>query len=245
MTAILTHDNAILAASDALSATADEQEQKILLAKCGKWPPVALLAQEKVFHMLAGTESAAAIMTAQPQGEFRLPAKFVRDADTGQSSKSNTENLLEHVLQSGSFGERMKHMHFTEMTPELTDLLQEDWLLSPQMRYVTPKLFSDAILVDNDQLLYLANVEVYGRLKTLDYHHEPFWRQSTSLPDAMDKMRYEGVKVTVDGTSDQSTKLLIGTRTSNVLVTGSIMVKNKHRSSSWDPARKALCLTIR
>jgi hypothetical protein len=100
------------------------------------------------------------------------------------------------------------------------------------------KLFSGAILVDNDPLLYLANVEVYGRLKTVDYHHEPFWRQSMSLPDTMDKMRYEGIKVAVDGTSDQSTKLLIGTRTSNLLVTGSIMVKNKHRIIQLGPSTK-------
>lgn len=38
----LRYDDAVLAASDALCATAEEQEQKILLARCGKWHPLAL-----------------------------------------------------------------------------------------------------------------------------------------------------------------------------------------------------------
>lgn len=41
--ATLNRDDAILAASDALYADTDEQEQKLLLARCGKWHPLALI----------------------------------------------------------------------------------------------------------------------------------------------------------------------------------------------------------
>lgn len=73
----LRYDDAVLAASDALCATAEEQEQKILLARCGKWHPLALITEYRLstFHMLAGAQTVSQILTAQPKENFecRLP----------------------------------------------------------------------------------------------------------------------------------------------------------------------------
>lgn len=73
----LRYDDAVLAASDALCATAEEQEQKILLARCGKWHPLALITEDRLstFHMLAGAQTVSQILTAQPKENFecRLP----------------------------------------------------------------------------------------------------------------------------------------------------------------------------
>lgn len=87
------------------------------------------------------------------EGEFRVPLAMHLPTDHCSLNNTTTDSFLRHTLQNDIFGEKLKQSMFVEMSGELATLLQEDWMLSPQMRYVTPKLFSGAILVENHQIL--------------------------------------------------------------------------------------------
>lgn len=99
---------------------------------------------------------------------------------------------------------RLGKQAYMEINSELLTMLYKDWMLSPQMRYVTPELLSGAIPVDNHQILLINWLEVYGRLNSIDAHQERHWR-SASLPRDGDD-RYNGLAVATD-VYDNSTKL--------------------------------------
>ncbi|KAI9591643.1 hypothetical protein BDF19DRAFT_486166 [Syncephalis fuscata] len=238
--ASLSYDDAILSAFNALQASPKCQQKAKLVAKSSKLHPLSLTTGDgrSTFHVLAVSEAISRILFAQPKGEIIAPLITPSAADNACLNSSKTaDNRLRHCLQHGLFGEKLKQCDIIEMNDEIAELLQRDWHIWPQMRYVSAQLFSNAILVEDKQILLINCVEAYGRRCTIDVHHETAWR-SPSVPDD-DDLRYNGIKVVVD-TYNNSKRLLIGTHSSNLLVTSSVLLRNNQQIIQLGPVQRTL-----
>ncbi|KAI9007896.1 hypothetical protein CLU79DRAFT_840369 [Phycomyces nitens] len=119
-----------------------------------------------------------------------------------------------------------------ELTPNICALCK-DWDFYPQINYATEKLFSGCILRNtiNGHSILVNTVEVYSRTKSVDIHRESFGKVKdgvivTSLSPTTFKTLYPGVwPVTLQKFGGM--KLIIRTRTSNVLATSSIQLDTK------------------
>lgn len=57
----------------------------------------------------------------------------------------------------------MEDENYVEIDKTTLLLLNEDWVLKPQLRYSTTELFAGGLLVENGQVLHLNCVEAYTR----------------------------------------------------------------------------------
>ncbi|KAI8365705.1 hypothetical protein BD560DRAFT_401427 [Blakeslea trispora] len=140
---------------------------------------------------------------------------------------------LSSLLYSCPIKNILKTRKFIELTNDMCKLLNEDWELRPQMRYFCARALAGSIIVNNkDNLAVLVNtVEVYGRNKSSDAHHERYFNMSSSgllnstLPPVI--TRYKNFWVTTS-IQDNSTKLLFASKTFNALVTSSYRLDGNH-----------------
>lgn len=112
----------------------------------------------------------------------------------------------------------LKYDNFQEIDEELLNLLNTDWGYKNSIRLAYYQMLSGCILVEGKQILLVNCNELHGRLPTLDRHRERF-SASSSLPNVKDK--YERIKVN-NITADNSSKLVIGIFTFNILITSSL-----------------------
>lgn len=94
--------------------------------------------------------------------------------------------------------------------------------LFPKLGFATSQIFAGSILLSGSTALLINCVESYGRLKTVDSHHERRTVSAThksSFPKTESKYGQISVCVVED---DNTTKLKIGTTSCNLLVTSSI-----------------------
>ena len=99
------------------------------------------------------------------------------------------------------------------------DVLNGDWNFHPVLRYASSLLLTGTILVDGVQALHINCVEPYSRDTMLDAHHERRFGGESSFP--LRCGRYGFLRIcnlqTVDGS-----KLVVGSSTSNFLITSSL-----------------------
>lgn len=128
----------------------------------------------------------------------------------------------------------MEDENYVEIDKTTLQLLNEDWVLKPQLRYSTTELLAGALLVENDQVLHLNCVEAYARLPTLDAHHERFSARKgvdlrqNSLPIYRNS-RYNNLTIATIF-SDNARKLVIGTHVANYLVVSSTRLDQNNSS---------------
>ncbi|KAI9306974.1 hypothetical protein BJ944DRAFT_144408, partial [Cunninghamella echinulata] len=125
--------------------------------------------------------------------------------------------------------------NYTELNDNICTLLNDDWILRPQMKYYSAQILAGAILVNenNGQAVVINTIEVYGRKNTVDIHREGFGTEkgfsiSSSLPPS--KTRYPNIWPTTI-TNNDGAKLVIGTKTFNALITSSLRIDTKMEPS--------------
>ncbi|KAI7903460.1 uncharacterized protein BX663DRAFT_506579 [Cokeromyces recurvatus] len=98
------------------------------------------------------------------------------------------------------------------------DILHEDWVQGPHLRFACAQLLVGCILVDQEQILLVNCNEVYGRLRTLDAHYERFQNNySSMLPDENISVYQDICVCNVD--EDNSHKLIIESFVFSLLIT--------------------------
>lgn len=211
---------AILSASDALDLSEKEKEDKYMLTRIGEWAPISLIADNNTeFNMLAGPKMISRLISAQPVGRFVA----LTDHPTVPTIQMES-NLLLHILKHSSLKNKLINCKYLEIDADIINALNHDWMLVPQMRYVTSQLFAGSILVEKARCLMVLCIEPYGRLKSVEAHHERYYARSpaiSSLPSVGG--RYENLCV-VNSSEDYGSKIKIGTMVSDVLVTASIEI---------------------
>ncbi|KAG0286172.1 hypothetical protein BGZ98_005187 [Dissophora globulifera] len=123
-------------------------------------------------------------------------------------------------------------MKFVEISKPLCDLLNEDWVIRPELKYACSKLLAGCILLNttNGHAIMVNCIELYGRKKQIDVHREPFRlikgkAPQTSIPP-FGETRYDDIwPVTI--ASKDGDSLVIGTQAFNALITSSIRLDLK------------------
>ncbi|KAI9470474.1 MAG: hypothetical protein EXX96DRAFT_643307 [Benjaminiella poitrasii] len=124
-----------------------------------------------------------------------------------------------------------KNYHFLTSSENICEVLAEQpsgsWSLPaffPQTRFATAQIFAGSILVNESKVLLINCTEPYGRSKVVEAHHErrvAALIHNSSFPKQSG--RY-GWITSVTTKEDNATKLKIGTKLSNLLVTSSARI---------------------
>lgn len=83
----------------------------------------------------------------------------------------------------------MKKRQYTELNKDMIELLNQDWEIKPNQRYIAARALIGSVIIDteNHRGLLILTLEVYGRDPDIDSHAEQrssdgSTRQSTSVP---------------------------------------------------------------
>lgn len=121
-------------------------------------------------------------------------------------------------------GKHLLRNRYVEFTKEDGVLLNKDWLLYPEMRYVCSQLLAGAILESNSQFLLVNTVEPYGRYALDDAHHERrFTPASSTFPTSETPYGYVYV-VLLSSMENGQNKLHISSRACDLLITSSLRI---------------------
>jgi hypothetical protein len=136
--------------------------------------------------------------------------------------------LFDNIIAKSPYESTLKRRNYIEMGDYFSALLNTDWAMNKQSKYVTAQLLAGCIVINpaNHQAIVVSTIEVYGRTRTIDIHRERFGLikgepMSTSLPP--EHNHYKNIIVKIKGHIEGS-KLSIVTYTLNALVTSSIRI---------------------
>lgn len=229
-----TYDEAILHSCQQQHASDDEKIKTLCLVDSLALQPMAIIDQQGVeqnvlTHPSIGTKLVDQHECVKPI----IPSKrrYADMMDKGSlcvSCQPEVTDGLENLLHMSPYSSLLSQRQYVEISERVCNLLNSDWEFFPQMRFFTAMAFAGAIFFDatRNQALMLNTVEVYGRTKPVDIFCEPFGKlkgsvQRTSIPPTAINTRYHGLWPTTLNTLEGA-KLVIGTLSSNVLVTSSM-----------------------
>ncbi|KAI7897136.1 uncharacterized protein EV154DRAFT_400565, partial [Mucor mucedo] len=132
----------------------------------------------------------------------------------------DTDHFIQHLRLTTKASKKLADSLHEEITDEMTDLLNRDWLQYPQMRYCTSQLLVGAIIIEGSKAIVINALEPYSRDTLLDAHHErKLFGAATSFPSETNQ--YGFLSICQLSISD-GLKLTIGSRTCNFLVTSGL-----------------------
>ncbi|GAN11683.1 hypothetical protein MAM1_0810c11264 [Mucor ambiguus] len=176
----LDYESTILATCDALTETEETKLDKLSIARLGRWTPITLSVPARQYHLLASPTTASAIMEDPDAGKWYMP---LRVSPSHSFEAIDGDILVQAALMKSKMGKHLLRNRYVEFTKEDGVLLNKDWLLYPEMRYVCSQLLAGAILESNSQFLLVNTVEPYGRYVLDDAHHERrFTPASSTFP---------------------------------------------------------------
>lgn len=109
-----------------------------------------------------------------------------RDADIHHDTFAD-DNCLPTLVMNGPYKHLLERTEFIEINDEAKELLNTCWWQCPVMRYACARALAGMIIVDKNQALLINCLEVYGRVPSLDAHHERYLlgknESATSHPD--------------------------------------------------------------
>ncbi|KAI8374646.1 uncharacterized protein BYT42DRAFT_414614 [Radiomyces spectabilis] len=195
-----------------------------MLAELGHWTPLWYSSNG---HDYACLSSSATANELTKENEPTLGTWFrptLGMPSTAPSSGANAELdgmiIIDQLTLTSQAKQLLSKGEFSELTSAQVSTLNKDWQLYPQLRFYASQLFAGAIMIDNGRAILINTVEPYSRDSSLDAHFERrLPGMPSSYPDARGKY---GHFTTVLMQSDGVKKLVVGTRTCNLLVTSSI-----------------------
>ncbi|CEP17759.1 hypothetical protein [Parasitella parasitica] len=220
------YNNAFLNACQA--ADWDNREKKRLLTIMDTYDlqPIALindgdveynaLTHEKNLH--AFKNDTMKVYPLVPKQSAFEGAKTIQTAPISLYSAISTgpPYLRQHIM----------YCTYIELTNDMAMFLNQDWSIHKSMRYACSRALAGSILLNEStgKALLVNCVEVFGRRRTLDAHRESFRTKNggsmcTSIPP--EDTKYKNVYPTTITDAD-GTKLVIGTKTFNALITSSL-----------------------
>jgi hypothetical protein len=232
------HDHAIIHALDQVEDTPEHKSQTTKIMNAVGLEPVAIIDSENVECNLLGKPSVIhALELKQKRGltlTIATNPKKNKVEDTLSPRRMAMPIDLDLVLRN-SFARNALESNmnrFMKMTDDAVNLLNQDWLLRPQMRFFAAKVLTGAILVNpiSSIAILINSIEVYGRSSLVDAHHERCLNKrgipavSTNPPV---NCRYKRIWAISVKDSD-GTKLNVATKSFNALVTSSIRLDAKH-----------------
>ncbi|KAF9897581.1 hypothetical protein BX616_005323, partial [Lobosporangium transversale] len=131
-------------------------------------------------------------------------------------------NGLENLLAMSPYAEVLRTRSFVELNEQHCKLLNREWTLHRNLRYVCARLLAGSIILKGKEAVMANTVEVYSRNRELDAHREnkrPVKGEAprTSIPPPTG-LFYDGV-MPITVSSPDGERLVIGTQSCNFLVT--------------------------
>lgn len=140
-------------------------------SRLGDLEPVTLRSNSgKRYCMLTKSTNISDLLVDQPVGEWTLPIK--NPTPHAPSIPISQSGILNHIILTSPFYKHLSDTKYIELSKSITDSINKDWTLFPQLRYAIPQLFPGAVTVDESVALMLNSLERYGRLRNLDAHFE-------------------------------------------------------------------------
>ncbi|ORE11074.1 hypothetical protein BCV72DRAFT_332563 [Rhizopus microsporus var. microsporus] len=182
----------ILAASDAIATDNRSQQDKIKLAQVGRWVPF-------IFHHAKNKSYST---WESPADDFITTACSINQTDS--------TTLIEHIKATSEAAKILSTTRHSELTKQQCNILNQDWLQYPQLRYYGSQLLAGSILVQDQAAILLNTIEPYSRDSLLDAHYE---RRSSGSASSFPSVpsQYENLSILLLSTAGGE-KLVIGTR---------------------------------
>ena len=140
---------------------------------------------------------------------------------------------LGDIIEKAPFAKVLKKRRYLELSKERSEELNLNWTRHPEARLVAGQMLAGAILynVKSGKGILVNEVEVYGRGRMEDCHREQTGKvkdvpRASSVPSTLGVDHYEGVHPVTTGNKD-CRRLVIGTKTCDVLVTSCVGLDDK------------------
>ncbi|KAG0165829.1 hypothetical protein DFQ29_001312 [Apophysomyces sp. BC1021] len=212
--------DAILDSCGSLFADDDTKNLKISLSKAGQWKTISYDCGDREFGFMTSQETTAIMLQSNPPvGVWKSPLPD-QDVQITPSTLTDADSFIHHMKTSSKAAKQLTRTGHTELTEELCNILNRDWLEYPQLRCCGPQILAGAILVEGTTAIILNTIESYSRDCLTDAHHE---QRQLGSPSSFPERRglYGYLNICLLNTADGQ-KLVLGTRTCNLLVTSSL-----------------------
>ncbi|KAG0162664.1 hypothetical protein DFQ28_000919, partial [Apophysomyces sp. BC1034] len=229
------YDNAVIHAFGEVDETPERKLQTAKFVDAMCLEPLAVLDSNGMEENLLGRMSViSSLVSKQKRGHALTLEPTPKRIKTEDSPKMCTMPVdLDLVVRNSHAIESLVKNKYVEMTDDIAELFNQDWLFRPQMRFFAAKALSGAVVVDPIlcTAVMINTIEVYGRSNLVDAHHERcINKKGITAPSTNPPVdsRYRHIWVLTVTDSD-GTKLNIGTKTFDALVTSSIRLDEKHK----------------
>ncbi|KAF9990788.1 hypothetical protein BGZ79_004759, partial [Entomortierella chlamydospora] len=91
---------------------------------------------------------------------------------------------LEALFEKSPYVSILRNIEFVELSKDICDILNDDWVRCPQLKYACARMLAGCILYNTvkGQAVIINCNEVYGRKKQVDVHREPFRLNKGHVP---------------------------------------------------------------
>ncbi|KAG2207969.1 hypothetical protein INT47_010953 [Mucor saturninus] len=220
------HKTSVLSAFDALHEPEKEQEKKLLVAKLGDLEPVIYVDHKgKEHHLLAAPKVIGNMMALEADNIF-IPKKRKEIGEDSQPDQ--TPCLIRNIVLNSHCSALLSKSNYIELDPQTALLLNSSWTLNPMAAKSCAHLLEEAIFVEGGKSLLVLGGEIYSRLPSLDAHYEKTSKSKGNIPQSSlphTDTRYQNVELCLID-DDNAKKLVLGTKTMNVLITSSIRLES-------------------
>ncbi|KAI8988045.1 hypothetical protein BDF20DRAFT_804306, partial [Mycotypha africana] len=139
------------------------------------------------------------------------------------------------IIRKSPYRQILAFEEYRHITEEHLDLLNSHWRKRSYMFMITSQLLAGAILVDGSQALLLNGVKSYSRYPSIDAHFENVSStQELSIPQLSSQYSNK-LKITKIN-MDNSEKLILGSKTMNILVISSIRIDDSKIAPEVGPS---------
>lgn len=170
--------------------------------------------------------------------------KAISPADCIHINDSSTNAVFNETMKLSPYRQLLAFESYTHITEEHLELLNAHWRKRPWMFMAVSQLLAGAVLVDGNQALLLNGVESYSRYPSIDAHFEKVQpTQESSIADLTSQ--YPNMLKITKLYVDNSEKLVIGTKTLNILAISSIRIDDSKIAPEVGPSTKQFTPSIR
>jgi hypothetical protein len=215
-TKTLTKPIATLAAAGGLEYTIQDQQRTLVLTEITNLTPIGLLSEPQTYYLLGSPSQVQEIHEKQPKVIFSIPP----EPSSLPNHHDTDHTLLTFLMRNSSMASLLKNETYHELNDLDLKKANSDWLTNQEARYAVSQMFAGCILLDGTKAILVNCVEPYGRKKSIDPHYERYSKDdyNSSIPDSSCHHKQACVRLFE---SDNSSKLVIGLFSCNLLVTSS------------------------
>lgn len=220
------YKTSVLSAFDALQQSEKEQEEKLLIAELGDLEPVVYVdCKGKEHHLLAAPKVISRMMTLEVENQSSsiifIPKKR-KQADEDSQPHLPLCSLRNVILNSHC--KALLASNYIELDVQTSLLLNSSWNLNPLAAKMCAHLLEEVVFLERNQCLLILTGEIYSRLPSLDAHYEKTSASKGNIPQSSlphVNTRYQNIELCLI-VNDNAKKLVLGTKTMNVLFTSSM-----------------------